>query len=62
MSKKAAERFTKATLPSKACVACGRPFAWRKKWARVWSEVKFCSDRCRSSKRENPVTATPPKT
>ena len=20
---------------------------WRKKWAKVWEEVKFCSERCR---------------
>ncbi|MBX9584715.1 MAG: DUF2256 domain-containing protein [Gemmataceae bacterium] len=37
----------KADLPTKACAACGRPFAWRKKWARDWDNVKFCSDRCR---------------
>lgn len=47
-------RFTKATLPSKTCVTCGRPFAWRKKWARVWDDVKYCSDRCRSSKKDTP--------
>ncbi|WP_411970133.1 DUF2256 domain-containing protein [Paucibacter sp. Y2R2-4] len=23
---------------------------WRKRWARNWLEVKFCSDACRSSK------------
>ncbi len=44
------ERFTKATLPSKTCVACGRPFAWRKKWSQNWEEVKYCSDRCRMAK------------
>lgn len=37
----------KADLPQKVCAACGRPFAWRKKWAKVWDEVKYCSDRCR---------------
>lgn len=40
----------KADLPSKTCAACGLPFAWRKKWARDWEQVKFCSDRCRSAK------------
>ncbi len=40
----------KGDLPQKPCVACGRPFAWRKKWAKVWDEVRFCSDRCRSEK------------
>lgn len=38
----------KANLPTKACAACGRPFAWRKRWERVWDEVRFCSDRCRA--------------
>jgi hypothetical protein len=37
----------KASLPSKPCVACGRAMSWRKKWARTWDEVKFCSDACR---------------
>jgi hypothetical protein len=37
----------KADRPTKSCAACGRPFAWRKKWARDWDNVKFCSDRCR---------------
>ncbi|WP_452600446.1 DUF2256 domain-containing protein [Rhodanobacter aciditrophus] len=26
---------------------CGRPFAWRKKWASCWEDVKYCSERCR---------------
>ena len=38
----------KADLPTKDCAACGRPFAWRKKWARVWDEVRYCSDACRT--------------
>ena len=37
----------KGDLPRKTCAACGRPFAWRKKWARVWNEVRYCSERCR---------------
>lgn len=40
----------KAELPTKPCAACGRPFAWRRKWARDWDNVKYCSDRCRSAK------------
>jgi len=36
----------KADLPQKTCVSCGRPFTWRKKWERVWDEVKYCSKRC----------------
>lgn len=37
-------------LPEKLCASCGRPFAWRKKWADCWEEVKYCSDRCRRHK------------
>jgi hypothetical protein len=37
----------KAGLPQKVCVACGRPFTWRKKWERCWEQVRYCSDRCR---------------
>lgn len=40
----------KPNLPTKICEACGRPFAWRKKWARDWDQVKFCSDRCRQKR------------
>lgn len=39
----------KGNLPQKRCQSCGRPFAWRKKWARVWDEVKYCSQRCRDA-------------
>jgi hypothetical protein len=37
----------KQHLPEKICPVCGRPFAWRKKWARDWENVIYCSDRCR---------------
>lgn len=40
----------KTNLPSKVCIVCNRPFTWRKKWAKVWEEVKYCSDRCRHQK------------
>ncbi|MGM9477988.1 DUF2256 domain-containing protein [Pedobacter sp. GSP4] len=40
----------KENLPSKICAHCLRPFTWRKKWEKVWSEVKYCSDRCRNCK------------
>jgi hypothetical protein len=39
----------KQHLPQKTCAACGRPFAWRKKWARDWAHVRHCSDACRRS-------------
>ncbi|WP_416897518.1 MAG: DUF2256 domain-containing protein [Minwuia sp.] len=38
---------TKPHLPEKVCAACGRPFTWRKKWARDWENVRYCSERCR---------------
>lgn len=31
----------------KICRSCGRTFAWRKKWARDWDSVRYCSDACR---------------
>jgi len=40
----------KQDLPTKTCATCGRPFTWRKKWARNWDEVCYCSDRCRNHK------------
>jgi hypothetical protein len=41
----------KSDLPTKTCAQCGRPMAWRKAWARVWDEVKYCSDRCTAQAR-----------
>jgi len=49
----------KADLPAKPCLACGRPFTWRKKWERVWDEVKYCSDRCRSAGAKAPRDGVP---
>jgi hypothetical protein len=37
----------KPHLPEKTCPVCDRPFAWRKKWARDWDNVIYCSERCR---------------
>jgi hypothetical protein len=38
-------------LPEKTCTVCGRRITWRKKWARDWDQVKFCSDACRRRRR-----------
>lgn len=46
-----AKPLRKPDLPAKTCAACGRPFTWRKKWAKDWANVKYCSDRCRKAKR-----------
>ena len=42
----------KQNLPTKICIVCKKPFAWRKKWEKVWEEVTFCSDRCRNNKNK----------
>ena len=39
-----------AARPEKACARCGRRMAFRKRWARVWSEVRYCSDACREAR------------
>ncbi|WP_216863312.1 DUF2256 domain-containing protein [Roseibium litorale] len=39
----------KNDLPQKVCKACGRPFTWRRKWAKDWDQVLYCSERCRRS-------------
>ncbi|MGG5822687.1 DUF2256 domain-containing protein [Falsiroseomonas sp. HW251] len=54
----------KPNLPEKLCAACGRPFAWRKKWARDWEHVRYCSDACRTGRhgaaREMPASPLDP--
>jgi hypothetical protein len=40
----------KQNLQAKICIVCLRPFSWRKKWEKVWEEVKYCSDKCRMKK------------
>ncbi|MBK5945941.1 DUF2256 domain-containing protein [Rhodobacter veldkampii DSM 11550] len=52
-------------LPEKICATCGRPFRWRKKWARDWEAVRHCSDACRTGRylrAQNGDGATTPKT
>ncbi len=44
----------KSNLPSKQCARCGLPFVWRKKWEKVWNEVKYCSERCRRGANSQP--------
>ena len=41
----------KINLPSKTCITCKRDFYWRKKWKKVWEEVKYCSEKCRRNKK-----------
>ncbi len=44
---------SKENLPVKQCAACKRPFTWRKKWEKVWDEVKYCSQKCRAMKKQS---------
>ena len=48
-----AKMTRKGDLPSKICAQCGKPMAWRRKWAKVWDQVKYCSDRCRSEAKRS---------
>ena len=32
---------------AKTCAGCGRTIEWRKKWARDWDDVRWCSAACR---------------
>ncbi|MES2268168.1 MAG: DUF2256 domain-containing protein [Bacteroidota bacterium] len=43
-------RILKENLPTKLCPVCKRPFTWRKKWAKCWGDVKYCSERCKGNK------------
>ena len=38
---------SKRFLPTKPCATCGRPMTSRKRWAKNWDVVKYCSDACR---------------
>lgn len=43
--------------PDKPCVMCGRPIAWRKKWARCWDEIRVCSGACRAERKRSDANA-----
>ena len=42
----------KTDLPTKTCATCGLPFTWRKKWARDWENVRYCSKRCAGGRKD----------
>lgn len=48
----------KQNLPTKICVTCGKPFQYRKKWAKVWNEVKYCSKKCSIKKPKSNLQLT----
>lgn len=35
----------------KICAGCGRIIEPRKKWALQWDQIKYCSEKCRRSKK-----------
>lgn len=37
-------------LSPKSCLTCGRMITPRAKWAKDWDGIKYCSDRCRSTR------------
>ncbi|WP_298440360.1 DUF2256 domain-containing protein [uncultured Ferrimonas sp.] len=41
---------SKSPPTEKICLACLRPFVWRKKWQREWDNVRISSDRPRPKK------------
>jgi hypothetical protein len=45
------KQIKKEHLPTKVCLVCNRAFTWRKKWGKVWADVKYCSDKCRMNKK-----------
>jgi len=61
MAKIKQKKYSKSNLPSKICAACNLPFNWRKKWEKVWDEVKYCSERCKKSKSKPWTAHLPPK-
>ena len=39
--------------PTKICAKCGRTITWRRKWARDWDQVIYCSARCRKERLDD---------
>lgn len=43
----------RTNLAAKPCEACGREITWRKKWARDWAHIRYCSDACRRASKSS---------
>ncbi|MBY5920288.1 DUF2256 domain-containing protein [Ferrimonas balearica] len=43
----------------KVCPVCHRPFQWRRRWARCWDDVRYCSRRCRRHRTSEGVQNDP---
>ena len=39
------------TIDRKVCADCGRIITWRRRWARNWDEVRYCSRACHSGRK-----------
>jgi hypothetical protein len=50
----------KHRLPTKICKTCEKPFQYRKKWAKVWHEIQYCSEKCKRLKlhKKGPETSS----
>ncbi|WP_458790870.1 DUF2256 domain-containing protein [Yoonia sp. MH D7] len=48
---KKSRHMKKANLPQKTCPVCMRPFSWRKKWEKVWDDVRYCSAKCSNTRK-----------
>ena len=46
----------KEYLPNKYCLVCEKPFTWRNKWKQNWENVKYCSRKCKSQKKQKENT------
>ena len=38
------------TIDRKVRATCGRTITWRRRWARNWAQVRYCSRACRSGR------------
>jgi cytochrome c2 len=47
----------KQSLSQKTCLVCGRSFTWRKKWAKNWEHVKYCSKACSMLKSKKGIVS-----
>lgn len=43
------QRSRSSAPQDKLCLRCGRVIQWRRKWAKDWEHVRYCSKACRSA-------------
>lgn len=50
----------KPDILKKRCPCCGRHFTWRKKFAKVWGQMVYCSTTCKATQQmDNSPVAEP---